>query len=277
LFSGPSLHVVDNKYAFIATYGNGLIKVDFEKQTKTFLTLQDGIPNLYLYDIHSGKDNILWISSNYGIIRYNPYTNKYKTFGPEEGVQDYEFNTASSYKTKDDEIYFNGVSGLNYFYSDSIKVNTIPPKVIIQKFSTKDTSIYTETTSIIDPIEIDYKSNNLSFEFLAFNFRDATKNQYAYKMEGYDEDWIQSGSRRFASYTNLREGTYTFRVKAANSDGVWNEVGASIVIKILPPLWRTWWAYLLYIISAAFFIYTFAKYREKRQIKKLEDENSYLK
>ncbi len=272
LFSGPSLHVVDNKYAFIATYGNGLIKVDFEKQTKTFLTLQDGIPNLYLYDIHSGKDNILWISSNYGIIRYNPYTNKYKTFGPEEGVQDYEFNTASSYKTKDDEIYFNGVSGLNYFYSDSIKVNTIPPKVIIQKFSTKDTSIYTETTSIIDPIEIDYKSNNLSFEFLAFNFRDATKNQYAYKMEGYDEDWIQSGSRRFASYTNLREGTYTFRVKAANSDGVWNEVGASIVIKILPPLWRTWWAYLLYIISAAFIIYTFAKYREKRQIKKLEDE-----
>jgi serine phosphatase RsbU (regulator of sigma subunit)/ligand-binding sensor domain-containing protein len=272
LYSGPSLHVVDNKMAFIASYGNGLVKVDLEKQTKVFLTLQDGIPNLYLYDIHSGKDNILWISSNYGIIRYNPYTNKFKTFGPEEGVQDYEFNTASSFKTSQDEIFFNGVSGLNYFYSDSIKVNTFPPNVIIQKFSTKDTVIFTESSNSTKPIEVEYKSNNLSFEFLAFNFRDASKNQYAYKMEGYDEDWIQVGSRRFASYTNLREGTYTFRVKAANSDGVWNEIGASMVIIIAPPIWRTWWAYSLYIVFLIAFIYVFAKFREKKQLKKLEDE-----
>ena len=271
LYTGPSLHVVDNKMAFIATYGNGLIKVDLEKQTKVFLTLQDGIPNLYLYDIHAGKDNILWISSNFGIIRYNPYTNQFKSFGPEEGVQDYEFNSTSSFKTNNDEILFNGVSGLNYFYSDSIKVNTVPPNVIIQKFSTKDTVLYIESTTT-KPIEIEYKSNNLSFEFLAFNFRDATKNQYAYKMEGYDDDWIHVGTRRFASYTNLREGTYTFRVKAANSDGVWNEDGASVVIVIAPPIWRTWWAYLLYFIFLSVFIYAFAKYREKVQIKKLEDE-----
>jgi ligand-binding sensor domain-containing protein len=272
IYTGPSLHVVDNKMAFIATYGNGLIKVDLEKQTKVFLTLQDGIPNLYLYDIHAGKDNILWISSNFGLIRYNPYTNQFKTFGPEEGVQDYEFNSTSSFKTDQDEILFNGVSGLNYFYSDSIKVNTVPPNVIIQKFASKDTVIYIESSSTAKPIEIEYKSNNLSFEFLAFNFRDATKNQYAYKMEGYDDDWIHVGSRRFASYTNLREGTYTFRVKAANSDGVWNEVGASVVIIIAPPIWRTWWAYLLYFIFVTVFVYVFVKYREKVQIKKLEDE-----
>ena len=272
LYSGPSLHVIDNKMAFIATYGNGLIKVDLEKQTKVFLTLQDGIPNLYLYDIHAGKDNILWISSNFGLIRYNPYTNQFKTFGPEEGVQDYEFNSTSSFQTEQDEIMYNGVSGLNFFYSDSIKVNTVPPNVIIQKFATKDTVIYVESSSNTKPIEIEYKSNNLSFEFLAFNFRDATKNQYAYKMEGYDEDWIHVGQRRFASYTNLREGTYTFRVKAANSDGVWNETGASLVIVIAPPIWRTWWAYLLYFIFLSVFIYAFAKYREKVQLKKLEDE-----
>jgi serine phosphatase RsbU (regulator of sigma subunit) len=91
-------------------------------------------------------------------------------------------------------------------------------------------------------------------------------------MEGYDEDWIYSGSRRFASYTNLREGTYTFRVKAANNDGVWNEEGAKMVIHILPPPWRTWWAYLIYIISSVGFIYGFSKYREKQQIKKIENE-----
>jgi hypothetical protein len=99
LFSSPTLCVIDDKIAFYTTYGNGLIKIDFEKQTKTNLTLKDGIPNLFLYDIHSGKDNMLWISSNFGLIKYNPYTNKFRSFGPAEGVQDYEFNANSSFQT----------------------------------------------------------------------------------------------------------------------------------------------------------------------------------
>ena len=272
LYSGPSLKVIDGKMAFIASYGNGLIKVDLVKQTKTFLTLKDGIPNTYLYDIRSGKDNILWISSNYGLIRYNPYNNKFRDFGPNEGVQDYEFSTNSSFETPEGEIFFNGISGLNYFDPTSIKENSTPPIVIIQKFSTRDSVFYVESTQPNKEFQVLYKNNNLSFDFLAFNFRDASKTQYAYKMEGYDDKWIYVDTRRFASYTNLSEGTYTFRVKAANSDGVWNEEGASMVIKILPPLWRTWWAYLLYIIFFISFIYLFAKYREKQQIKKLENE-----
>ncbi len=272
LFSSPTLCVIDDKMAFYTTYGNGLIKIDFEKQTKTNLTLKDGIPNLFLYDIHSGKDNMLWISSNFGLIKYNPYTNKFRSFGPAEGVQDYEFNANSSFQTPDGEILFNGVSGLNYFRPETIKENTVPPIVIIQKFSTKDSTIYTESSKYPTTIDVAYENNNLSFEYIAFNFRDALKNKYAYKMEGYDEDWVQAGTRRFASYTNLSEGTYTFRVKAANSDGIWNEEGAVMVIKIHPPLWRTWWAYILYVIATIVFIYAFSKYRERQQVKKLEDE-----
>ena len=268
----PSLHVVDNKYVFIASYGNGLVKIDLEKKSKTYLTLKDGIPNLYLYDIKSGKDNILWISSNYGIIRFNPYTNKFKSFGPAAGVQDYEFNSNSSFMSTTGEIFFNGVSGLNYFQSDAIKVDTKAPFVIIQKFATKDRTQFIESDNANQVFEVEYKNNNLSFDFLAFNFRDAEKNQYAYKMEGYDEDWVYVGSRRFASYTNLKEGNYTFRVKAANSDGIWNETGAKMMVKINPPIWRTWWASLLYLIFTIGFIYAFSKYREKQQIKKLEDE-----
>jgi len=272
IYGGPTLQVIDGKMAFLATYGNGLIKVDFEKQTKVFLTLKDGIPNLYLYDIFAGKDNILWISSNYGIIRYNPYTNKFRSFGPAEGVQGYEFNTNSAFMTPNNEIFYNGVLGLNYFYSEDIKVDTVPPTVIIQKFSTKDSTIYIEAAKPNTTFEIEYQNNNLSFDFIAFNFRDALKNQYAYKMEGYDEDWIYAGTRRFASYTNLREGNYTFRVKAANSDGIWNEVGASMSIKIFPPIGRTWYAYLLYVILISCSVYFFSKYREKKQFKKLEDD-----
>lgn len=272
LFSSPTLTIIDDKMAFYASYGKGLIKIDFEKQTKTYLTLQDGIPNLFLYDLYADKNKIIWASSNFGLIRYNPYTNKFRSFGPAEGVQDYEFNSNSSYQAPSGEIFFNGVAGLNYFQPELIKENTTPPVVIIQKFSTKDSTIYIESSKFPTTIEVDYKNNNLAFEYIAFNFRDPLKNKYAYKMEGYDEDWIQAGTRRFVSYTNLSEGTYTFRVKAANSDGVWNEEGAAMIIKIHPPIWRTWWAYILYFIATIGFIYAFSKYRERQQKKKLEDE-----
>jgi ligand-binding sensor domain-containing protein len=266
------MEIIDDKVAYITTYGNGLIEVDFQKNTKTFLTLADGIPSLYLYNIHKGKNNNLWMTSNFGIIRYNPFTKKFRSFGTSEGVQDFEFNSASSSQSKDGEIFFGGFRGLNFFFPDSIKDNSKPPVVIIQRFSKKDTTLLIESTNPKGEFEVNYDENSLSFDFLAFNYRDAEHNQYAYKMEGYDENWIYSGSRRFASYTNLREGTYTFRVKAANNDGIWNEEGVKMVIHILPPPWRTWWAYLIYLISSIGSVYAFSKYREKQQIKKLEDE-----
>ena len=267
------MQIISDKWVFISTYGNGLIKVDLEKNTKQFLTLEDGIPCLYLYDIYKGKNNNIWATSNFGIIRYNPYTNQFRSFGPAEGVQGFEFNSfSSSQSTTTGELFFGGMTGLNYFFPDSIKDNAKPPVVIIQKFSKKDTTLLVESTNPIGEFIVNHDENSLSFDFLAFNFRDAEHNQYAYKMEGYDEDWIYVGSRRFASYTNLHEGTYTFRVKAANNDGIWNEEGAKMVIHILPPPWRTWWAYLIYFISSITFIYIFSKYREKQQLKKLENE-----
>jgi ligand-binding sensor domain-containing protein len=266
------MQIISDKWVFISTYGNGLIKVDLEKNTKQFITLVDGIPSLFLYEIYQDRSNNLWLSSNFGIIRYNPFTNQFRSFGPAEGVQDFEFNSVSSFQSKEGELFFGGLSGLNYFFPDSIKDNAKPPVVIIQKFSKKDTTLLVESTNPIGEFIVYHDENSLSFDFLAFNFRDAEHNQYAYKMEGYDEDWIYSGSRRFASYTNLREGTYTFRVKAANNDGVWNEEGAKMVIHILPPPWRTWWAYLIYFISFVGFIYVLSKYKEKQQFKKLENE-----
>ena len=244
------MEIINDKYAFLASYGNGLIKVDFEKNTKTFLTISDGIQSLYLYNIHKSRNNNLWLSSNYGIIRYNPFTNQFRSFGPSEGVQDFEFNSFSASQSKEGEIFFGGFKGLNYFFPDSIKDNSKPPVVIIQKFSKKDSTLLVESNNPKEEFVVKYNENSLSFEFLAFNFRDAEHNVYAYKMEGYDDSWVNSGSRRFASYTNLHEGTYTFRVKAANNDGVWNEEGAKMVIHILPPPWRTWWAYLVYIITS---------------------------
>ena len=135
-----SMEIVNDKFAYIATYGNGLIEVDFQKNKKTFLTVADGIPSLYLYSVVKSKDNNLWLSSNFGIIRYNPFTKKYRSFGTSEGVQDFEFNSFSVSQSKEGEIFFGGFRGLNFFFPDSIKDNSNPPVVIIQKFSKKDIS-----------------------------------------------------------------------------------------------------------------------------------------
>ena len=239
---------------------------------KNYLTQSEGIPSTYLYDIFKDNDNKLWISSNYGIIRYNPQTNTFRSFGPLEGAQYYEFNSFSGSKSKTGEIFFGGMKGLNFFYPDSIKDQSNPPNVIIQKFSTNDTNYYVESKNLPEEFVLNNNNNNLSFDFLAFNNRDNEHNQYAYKLEGYDEEWIYAGLRRYASYTNLREGTYIFKVKAANNDGIWNEEGAKMVIHILPPPWRTWWAYLFYVILISCSVYFFSKYREKKQFKKLEDK-----
>lgn len=267
-----SFEVLDNKYIFIATYGNGIIKIDLEKNTKTYLTKTDGIPNLDLYDMFLGKDKNLWLTSNFSLVRYNPYTNKVRSFGPSEGLQDFEFNSKTAFQSAQGELFFGGIKGLNYFFPDSIKDNAKPPVVIIQKMTKKDSVVYIESSNPPTEYIVNYNENSLSFDFVAFNYRDALHNKYAFKMEGYDENWINVGSRRFASYTNLKEGSYTFRVKAANNDGIWNEEGAKMVIHILPPPWRTWWAYLIYLLLAGSFIHFFSKFREKQQFKKLENE-----
>jgi hypothetical protein len=154
------------------------MKLDLEKNTKTFLTKIDGIPNLDLYDMHLGKDKNLWISSNYSLIRYNPYTNKFRSFGPAEGVQDFEFNSNTSFQSSTGELFFGGVKGLNYFFPDSIKDNSKPPVVIIQSLTKKDSILHIESTN--SPLEytITYNENNLSFDYVAFNYRDALHNKY---------------------------------------------------------------------------------------------------
>ncbi len=267
-----SFEIINDRYAYLASYGKGLIIIDFKENTKKYLTQSEGIPSTYLYNIFKDNDNNLWVSSNNGIIRYNPQTKKFRSFGPSEGAQYYEFNSNSGSKSKNGEIFFGGMKGINFFFPNSIKDQSNPPKVIIQKVSANDTNFYVDSKNLLKEFVLNYSNNDLSFDFIAFNYRNNEKNQYAFKLEGYDEEWINAGTRRYASYTNLREGTYIFKVKAANNDGIWNEEGAKMVIQILPPLWRTWWAYLFYVTLISCSVYFFLKYRERKQFKNLEDQ-----
>jgi signal transduction histidine kinase len=176
-------------------------------------------------------------------------------------------------------MYFGGVTGLNIFHPDNIKDNPHAPPVVITDFQifnqsatvdaagTKNGFSLPKHITESSEIEISYQAGVFSFEFAALDYTHPAKNQYAYKMDGFDKTWTYSGNRRFVTYTHLDPDEYVFRVKASNNDGVWNEEGAAIKITITPPWWRTWWAYGFYGLILAAGIFAVDRIQRRRLIK----------
>ena len=240
----------------------GLNKFDPESETFTHYTTKDGLPNNFIYGILEDDEGNLWLSTNNGISKFNVKKNEFKNYGIEHGLQGFEFNQAAYLKNNGGEMFFGGMNGFNAFSPDSIKCNPYIPPVVITDFKifNKSVSIASDKNaatplkkSIIetDEITLSYKNSVFSFEFSALDFISPKKNKYAYMLEGFDNDWVYSGNRRFVTYTNIDAGKYVFRVKGSNNDGVWNERGVSIKIVITPPWWQTRWAYIFYLIIIA--------------------------
>lgn len=250
------------------TDGNGLDKLEnvFDDLRVTHFRQNDGLPNGEIYAIEEDGKGNLWISTGNGLTRFNQKIPKdakqfmaFQNFEVDDGLQHMEFYSNSSSKGKDGRIYFGGVGGWNAFYPDSVHRNKdIPPIVLTQinvlnKPILPDQPLETgrillnQSLSHTDEICFSYKETAFSLEFAALNFRYPERNQYAYRLEGFDEEWIYSGNERKAIYTNLDAGDYVFHVKGSNDDGIWNEMGTSIKIHVSPPPWKTWWAYLLYV------------------------------
>ena len=176
---------------------------------------------------------------------------------------------------------FGGSNGLNLFSPEEIKDNTLVPPIVISDFqiynkpvSIGADSVLEKSISYTDAVQLSYKDAVLTFSFAALNFNYPEKNQYAYMLEGFETDWNYVGNRHAATYTNLDPGEYVFRVKGSNNDNIWNEEGASLIITISPPFWRTWWFYTLVILAMGGGAYWFIRSREKtlkRDKKALED------
>ena len=257
---------------YFGTYGNGMLFIDLNSEDIGFITSNDGLPNMYLYNMFKDEDNNFWMSSNQGIIKYNPYTKKFRQYTPTDGVQDYEFNSGTADVNESGFIAMGGLAGINYFNPENISENSIPPKVIIQNINVGGATYKLDAVSNYKVDEIKFQDNSLSFEYVAFNFRNTQQNKYKYKMEGYDKDWIAAEDRRFVSYTNLPIGSYTFRVQGSNNDGVWNEEGASYKLTILPPWYRTYFAYVSYILLLAFGFRSFGKYQAEKSLEQADNE-----
>ncbi|WP_233258620.1 SpoIIE family protein phosphatase [[Phormidium] sp. ETS-05] len=180
----------------------------------------------------------------------------------------------SHHKTKSGELFFGGYNGFNAFYPEQVKDNPHIPPVVLTGFRKFNEPVKLETAiSEAKSLHLSYKDKVITFEFAALDYTNPSKNQYAYKLEGFDKDWIYNGTKRYATYTNLDGGTYTFHVKGSNNDGVWNETGTSIKITVTPPPWKTWWAYTLYALAAAAAVAAYVRWKTVTQ----ERENAALR
>jgi len=256
---------------------NGLNRLDADKQAFTVIRQKDGLPNSFIYGILEDNGGNLWLSTNKGLSRYTPNAKKnssaFHNFDASDGLQSNEFNTGAYYKGASGRMYFGGIRGFNEFFPDSVRRNDYMMPVIITGLRKLDVPVsLSQSISIMKEIEIPAQDNVISFEFTALNFTLPEKNVYAYKLEGFNDNWQYCGTRREATYTNLSGGTYTFRVKAANNDGVWNEEGAALRVIILPQWYFRWWAILLWVSIAgagAFGIY-------KSRVQAIEERNRIL-
>ena len=260
---------------WIGTFGGGLDKFDIATETFTHYTDKEGLPNNSVVGILSDDEGNLWLSTGKGLSKFNPKTETFRNYDVSDGLQGNEFDGVKAYlKSKTGEMFFGGLNGFNAFYPAQVQDNPHIPPIVITDFKKFNESVKLDRSiSVTKEIKLSYKDDFFSFEFAALDYTNPQKNKYAYKLEGFDKDWIYSGNRRYASYTNLDGGTYIFRVKGSNNDGVWNEEGTAIKIIITPPPWKTWWAYSFYILALVTAVYGYVQWKTNIQAK----ENALLR
>ena len=233
---------------WIGTY-TGLNRLDPHAGVFEHFTTRDGLPNNVIYGIVDDRKGNLWLSTNKGLSRFTVRTKTFRNYDAGDGLQSNEFNHGAAYRCRDGAILFGGVNGFNIFTPSKIVEDTTAPVVVLTDFKVFNEPVVATpedarlSTDISDAatIELSYQDAVLTFDYSALEFTNPGKNRYAYTMDGFDKGWVDAGSKREATYTNLDPGTYVFRVKAANSDGIWNQRGTSVVLVIAPPFWQTWW------------------------------------
>lgn len=244
-----TIHEDKKNNLWIGTFKGGLNKLDINSGNINRYSEENGLPdNMIKAILEDGNEN-LWMSTNNGLSCFNPVEETFRNFDFSDGLQSKEFNDRSFFKAIDGTLYFGGINGFNYFKPEDIKDNPFMPEIVITDFQIFNKSVVNspenpflkKNITVTDEIILSYRESVFSFEFAALIYNNPEKNQYAYKMEGFDKDWIYCGSRRQVTYTNLDPGDYVFRVKGSNNDGVWNEEGTSVKMTITPPYWKTWW------------------------------------
>ncbi|MCH9694174.1 MAG: diguanylate cyclase [Gammaproteobacteria bacterium] len=252
-----SVNVDADGAVWVGTQGGGLDRVVGDSKAPESISFanvseKDGLSNDVVYGVQFDNSGWIWMSTNYGISRYKPDTGEIKNLHRTDGLQSEEFNFGAHYRGDSGELFFGGHNGFNAFNPDDVRASTVIPVVALTGFFRGGESTKSDLpVDDSETVELSWKDDNVTFEFAAMDFAAPEQNRYMYKLEGFDKDWIDLGNRRRATYTDLNDGTYLLRVRAANSEGVWNEAGFAVPIKVAAAPWDTWWAYLGYVALLA--------------------------
>lgn len=252
---------------WVLTNGGGLHLYQGPGNVFKVFTVADGLVSNTLRGMVEDKKGNLWLSTNGGISKMDPNTFKCINFDDVDGLQGKEFMINAFDKNDQDWLFFGGINGLNYIKSDSLRSRLKVPNVYITnlKIFNKLIRVGEENSPLNQDIQftkhlvLQPEHTVFSFDFVALEYQRPKNNRYAYYLDGFEKDWNFVGMQRSASYTNLSPGDYTFRVKASNSDGIWAENPFELKITILPPWYLTWWAYLLYFVTASVIVYAFIR------------------
>jgi signal transduction histidine kinase/ligand-binding sensor domain-containing protein/DNA-binding NarL/FixJ family response regulator len=284
-FSYSSFYCIDAIYEgnkgnlWVADFPSGLNLFDYKKGIiKARYTLREGLASNDIQGILEDNQNNLWISAEIVLSKFNKKTKTFRNYYEEDGLPVRFTRRANCGKDSDGRMYFNTSAGELVFHPDSIKDDPTPPQVVLNEislFNRPDEKLnYEGFISELKEITLPYDQNDLRFDFVGLHFSAPERNRYKYILENFDNDWVDAGNQRYATYTNLDPGEYIFRATASNKDGVWNETGISIKIIINPPLWATTWAYIFYALTFMSLIYFTWKLQLKRIKVKHEFEMS---
>ena len=228
---------------WFGTFGGGLCQYLRHENRFIHYTTKDGLPNNIVYGILEDEDGFFWLSTNKGLSKFDPENRNFHNFTVHDGLQDYEYNSGAFLKTRTGHILFGGINGFNYFHPQDISLNTYIPQVVIKDLRVDNRSVHASQ----DRIRLSHRQSLVSIEFAALSYIFPEKNRYRYRMTPLDDSWIDAGTERKVTYTHLKPGNYTFQVIGSNNDGVWNEKGATLNIRIDPPFWQTVWFKVLLV------------------------------
>jgi diguanylate cyclase (GGDEF)-like protein len=267
---------------WVATMGGGLNHWNssdraadlpvFRKHLKT-----SGLRSDTVFGIVEDEDGFLWLSSNRGLSRFNPVDGNVRNFDRFNGLRGDEFNFGAYLQTSNGRMLFGGTDGIVSFHPDELLVNTHTPDIILTAHSRYQRLATSYSTEQWEPetITLGYDDDYIQFKFAALDFASSDKNQYRFKLEGFDEEWNDPGEFRRATYTSLPAGDYTFTVKASNNDGIWNDQGSSIKLHVEPPPWQTPFAYSIYTIFIGGTLGTYRRKKNKK-LNEVSEQNEEL-
>ncbi len=259
----------DNKI-WICTLHEGLKIFDINTQKFKSLYAKDGLPNKNIFSILFDYDSIVWFGTDAGLAKSDLKTKTISLFTKEDGLPSSYFIINSALKSRKGEFYFGTKHGLIAFYPHNLKVNKVIPGVVVTslKVFNEEVSLQADI-SVLNEVELKHSQNFFTIQVASLNFIKSNKNQYTYRLEGFDKEWINNSNRREIVYTNLDAGTYILHIKASNNDGIWNDEGVKLKLVILPPFYKTWWAYLFYVLI----IFTVYYFLHRYEIKKVKLKN----